>query len=403
MMIAVHLRDDAVTRKDHQPVILFTIDVVQDRQQTTTGSAISGGVVEEADFRFSLHRKMAYSRRVRVVFKDRLTPRESEAYVAFVEASPFGHYMQMPWFAPVAEAGRYLRSSYMLVYGDGDELLACGMFLRARVRGIPVPFGVFERGPVFRDASVVEGVLGALKKAFPKRFLVRVRMHPYALEAIQPEGGAPVSRRDDSVRRSLLECGLREDVSLDGAHVNTLRLSLSRPTLADVFAGSEREGLRRKIKQAEKAGVDCRVTDSRDVALLMELYNQLMKSQDHAGKPLRWFEALTSLLQDGHAIIVRSDLEGRPISMALFIRHGKQLTYHLGASVTDKMKTSKLVLSFVRAAEWGREQGCTTLDLGGVPEARDTDEKRNMIARFKRDFTTDRVLLGRPFEWRWTP
>ena len=73
----------------------------------------------------------------------------------------------------------------MLVYGDRDELLACGMFLRARVRGIPVPFGAFERGPVFRDASVVEGVLGALKKAFPRRFLVRVRMHPYALEAIQ--------------------------------------------------------------------------------------------------------------------------------------------------------------------------------------------------------------------------
>jgi hypothetical protein len=60
-----------------------------------------------------------------------------------------------------------------------------------------------------------------------------------------------------------------------------------------------------------------------------------------------------------------------------------------------------MVIGLVAAVAWARRLGCD-FDLGGVPMAGDTDEKRLSIAQFKRDFSTSRLdLIGEHARWLW--
>ena len=58
-----------------------------------------------------------------------------------------------------------------------------------------------------------------------------------------------------------------------------------------------------------------------------------------------------------------------------------------------------MVPALVAAVDWARGLGCD-FDLGGVPMAGDTDEKRLSIAQFKRDFSKTRIeLIGQYARW----
>ena len=116
-----------------------------------------------------------------------------------------------------------------------------------------------------------------------------------------------------------------------------------------------------------------------------------------------WFDALRTLDfgTNGSVGLFFTEHAGETVAGALTIRHGRLVTLYLAASSREPRKYSKMVTCLVAAIDWARRIGCD-FDLGGVPMAGDTDEKRLSIAQFKREFATTRFdLIGEHARWLW--
>ena len=91
----------------------------------------------------------------------------------------------------------------------------------------------------------------------------------------------------------LADAGFANTQKDDGAHIQTLRLAIGAPSEDAVFAGSERSTLRRKFKQAEKAGARARIGTAADL---------LKVSRDTAKTHLRSIFAKTNVNRQSELI-----------------------------------------------------------------------------------------------------
>ncbi len=187
--------------------------------------------------------------------------------------------------------------------------------------------------------------------------------------------------------------GFRVVHEFGSAHARTLRVDL---TPKDLFAGKSGESLRRKIRQAEKAGATARKGTSADMATLARLYADLMRGQERSGKVPAYWEALGAIVDGGeHGGVFIAEHEGEAISALYAARHGSIATFVIGASGQQEKPFSKMVPAMNAAIRWAKEIGCTSFDMGGIPMENDTDEKRKSIAQFKMDFAKMPVELVR--------
>ena len=122
-----------------------------------------------------------------------------------------------------------------------------------------------------------------------------------------------------------------------------------------------------------------------------------MEDQRRPTKADEYFDALTQHLRRSpqRAALFVTEHKGDVVSAAFITRHGDVATYVMGASSSDDRGFTKAAPTFVAAAEWALEQGCTAFDLGGIPMEGDTDPKRLSIASFKRSFSKTPVTLVR--------
>ena len=327
---------------------------------------------------------------MRVWLKDSLSPRDAEEYDRFVEDAPGGHYSQTRAWSDVATAGRPLAARWFLAQ-DGGKTVGAGLLLRPRAaRFLLAPVAYMDRGPVCADPERVGHVVRALLGATRLHGIGRLAIMPYWTGA---DAGA--------VERSLVRGGFKNTQKADGAHVNTLRLPIGDRTDAEILSGGERAMLRRKLKQAEKAGARARMGTAADIATLSRLHGELMSEQSMSKKPALYFERLTQVLAPaGPAGLFVCEHEDAVVASALIVRHGDVATFVLGASDRSHRSFSKMVLPFLAAIRWARDLGCTVFDLGGIPTEADTDEKRRNIAQFKFDFDRTRVkLVGEHARW----
>ncbi len=328
-----------------------------------------------------------------VLYKESLEGAEADAYDAFVDAAAGGHYAQTRAWAEVAVAGRRLVPHFALARERG-EVVGAALVLRPRVSGIPAPVAIVERGPVARTPGEVARLARALAHALRLRGVGRLSVMPY---------WAGEDARE--VEKDLGTVRFRSVQELDGAHVVTLRLDIGGKTDAEILGGKERESLRRKLRQAEKAGVTTRRGDAKDLPVLRRLYAELMSAQGHTMKPDVWFDTLgRAIVAPGGALpeagkargaFFLSEHEGEAVSALFASRHGPLAVFVLGASTGANKTFSKMAPTMMAAIRWARDEGCATFDLGGVPMDGDTDSKRHAIEQFKLDFAKERIHLVR--------
>jgi len=319
-----------------------------------------------------------------------LDARDAVDYDRFVESAAGGHYAQARWWAPVACAGRPLRSSFVIARERDGRVVAAAHVLRAQAGGVPLPVAVIERGPVVDDPARLPSLLAQLAVAARRRGIFRLSISPYW------EG-----ERATALERALAGLGWRNRQTADGAHAVTLRLSTGDLSEGALFAGGAFASLRRKINAAEKAGARARRGGVADLPALARLHGALMGRQGLRRKSAAWLAAVAAAGDEdpGRLALFVTEHEGVPVAAALMVRHGRLVTYAVGATDPGPSKFSKMVPSFVTAIHWCRELGCD-FDLGGVPMAGDDDPKRSSIAQFKRDFSQTRVeLLGLHSRW----
>jgi len=327
-----------------------------------------------------------------ITWTRRLRAADAEDYDRFVERAEGGHYAQARWWAPIAcSTRRPFRSSFVLARDPGGRVVGAAHLLRPQVGGVPLPVALIERGPVVEAPERLPALLAELAGAARRRGILHLSISPYW------DG-----ERARDLERVLAGLGWRSRQTAAGAHAVTLRLATSCANdEGALFAGAAFASLRRKINAAEKAGARARRGGAADLPALARLHGELMGGQGLRRKPAAWLEAVAAAgLDDGGRLaLFITEHEGTPVAAALMVRHGRLVTYAVGASDPRPSKLSKMVPSFVAAIRWCRELGCD-FDLGGVPMAGDDDPKRTSIAQFKRDFSQTRVeLLGLHTRW----
>jgi Acetyltransferase (GNAT) domain len=314
-------------------------------------------------------------------FTRKLSARDAEAYDAFVDEARGGAWAQARAWAPVAVAGRRFVTRFLLVRRRG-EVIGAALVLRPRAVGpFALPLAIVERGPVVDDLENLPEVLGALRRRCPGR----VQVMPY-----WAEGDA------DHAERILARGGFRPVQDWGSAHARTLRVELAGRDEAALFAGKQGESLRRKLRQADKAGATARRGTRSDLPALMRLYGDLMRGQGKGDKPHAYFDALGALVDGGkRGALFLCEHEGACVSALYASRHGRLATFVLGASSGAEKSFSKMVPAMAAAIRWAQREGCDAFDMGGIPLEGDPDEKRKSIAQFKLDFAKTPVRLTR--------
>lgn len=304
---------------------------------------------------------------------------DAEAYDRFLDGARGGCYAQTRAWAPAALAGRRFAARWFLARRDG-RVVGSALVLRARALGpLVLPAAVVERGPVCDDLADLPAVLTALRRKALGRGVARLTVMPYWAG-------------DDAGRATqhLQSTGFRAIQTVATAHARTLRVDLR----AELFAGKANESLRRKLRQAERAGARARRGDRNDLDVLARLHAEMMGQQGRGSKPPAFFAALGDIVTAGErgAVFV-CEHDGAPVSALFAARHGTVATFVMGASTTAPREFSKMAPSMAEAIRWAHATGCETFDLGGIPMEGDTDEKRLGIAQFKLDFAKSPVRL----------
>lgn len=313
-----------------------------------------------------------------IAYGTALSERDGADFDTFVDRARAGAYPQARAWAPVAVAGRRFAVRYFLARRDG-KVVGAALVLRPRAVGpLVAPASIVERGPVVDDIADLPDVLRALRRRVPGR----VQVMPYFADDQAREVEALLARERFRVVHEF-----------SSAHARSLRVDL---TPKDLFAGKTGESLRRKIRQAEKAGATARRGTASDLAALERLYADLMRGQERSDKPRVYWDALGAMVErDERGAVFVAEHEGEAISALFVARHGPIATFVIGASGQQEKSFSKMVPSMTAAIRWAKDVGCTLFDMGGIPMEGDTDPKRTSIAQFKMDFAKTPVSLVR--------
>jgi hypothetical protein len=321
---------------------------------------------------------------VDVTWTAALRPEHADAYDRFVAEAPSGHFAQSRAWGAVAAQDRLSSVRFFLAVEAGS-VVGASLVRLACLGPVPLPFARVERGPVCRDPRDLPRVLEALARAARGHGVARLSVMPYWTGA-----------RAFDATRALSTAGFFDSQTVDGAHAVTLRLDVVAPD-DRIFAGSERAQLRHLWREAERAGVTVRHGGRADLEVHRRWVRARLASWRQTDKPARWYAALGDYLEadPSRGELFVAELGPEPVGTAVVIRHGALATYVYGATTPAVFRCSKSVLPLIAAASWARAQGCSALDLGGIPDGSDVDLKRNAIARFKRRFARTPVALVR--------
>ena len=310
-----------------------------------------------------------------------LTTDERATYEGFVTEARGGHFAQLPAWDEVIGSVRKMSTRYLLARREG-RLVGCARVTRPVALGVPLPVGAVERGPVVADLADLADVLTSLATTAARHGMARLTAMPYWADGEATQATTILAAE-----------GWKDAQEPDGSHVRTLRMPLVEG--GELFAGKERESLRRKLRQAEKAGATVRQAGPDAIDPLHALYESLMLGQGRKGRRRAYFEAIhRAFVAPGRGAFFLAEHEGETLAALFVVRHGPLATFVLGASSSVDRPFSKMAPPMAAAARWARDHGCTVFDLGGIPAEGDDDPKRASIAQFKLDFAKTPVVLA---------
>ena len=167
---------------------------------------------------------------------------------------------------------------------------------------------------------------------------------------------------------------------------NTAWLDLRPPeaTLRAALHGKWRNGL----KAAEAAGLEVACDEPDALDWLLDRHDRQRRRRRFVARDSAFVRALAEADRGaGSLCVLRARLDGRPISGALFIRHGASATYEIAWSGPEGRRFEAQSLVLWRALLELKRRGLTWLDLGGLNAASPG------LARFKLGLGAEPVTL----------
>ena len=299
---------------------------------------------------------------------------------AFLAASPYAAYQQSrAWAAVAPRAGRHDFVCWLAQTGGRPVAAAV---IRRTILSPGRWLATIQRGPIVHrppDLALVLprmlatlGAHGCCSVQLAPR--VRGRDLPVMADALRDAGFTPLA--DD--RQPL--------------HRATGIVWLDKPE--DAILAGFRQGLRRQLRAADKAGVSIRVAGSAaDIAVfqsLLDAFRVARPDYDMRGLPDAAGQA--RLVAELGGAMLLAEREGRAVGAHAFVRQGDEAIWLSMAALDDggASRSAPLLWAGMRHA---RGLGCVGYDLAGVPLADARDEGEANRARFKAGFAPHKRIL----------
>lgn len=159
-----------------------------------------------------------------------------------------------------------------------------------------------------------------------------------------------------------------------------------------VFRGFHKDCVQRKIRRAEREGVE--VERGNSAELLEECYGLVIQTRRRHGlppQPLEWFRNLGECLGEALTVWVARK-EGRAAAAIVTGRQGRVMVYKYGASDAAMHALGCMPYLMWRAVQDGVERGMEWLDLGR------SDEGQSGLIAFKDHLGAEPSVIS---YWRW--
>jgi peptidoglycan pentaglycine glycine transferase (the first glycine) len=266
---------------------------------------------------------------------------------------------------------------------EAGKTLAAASVLTRRIGPLAVRY--VPKGPVFdpSDAETREAVLDHMQKL--ARGAIWLKIDPDIPVSVgYPENVEQAN--GIALRESLERRGWRfsaDQVQFRNTLVQDLSLSEE-----EILAGMN-QGTRRKIRQAEKAGVVVREADldSLDLEILYRLYTITGQRQDFLIRPMDYYKtAWRSFVKAGLGVALLAELDGKPLAGLVLFWLGQKTWYFYGMSSDegrDAQPNYALQWAAIRRA---KTEGYPVYDWWGAPDDFTEDDPMWGVFRFKEGF-----------------
>lgn len=305
----------------------------------------------------------------------------ARGFDAFLAGSPYAAYQQSRGWAAVApRAGRH---DFLFWMARSGERVVAAAVIRRTILSPGRWLATIQRGPVVHRAHdlglALPGMIEALGEAgccsvqlAPR---VRGRDLPIMAEALREAGFTPLDEDRQPLHRATGIVWLDKDE-------------------AAVLAGF-RQGARRQLRAAEKAGVTVRtVADDADLATyqaLLDAFRAARPDYDMGGLPDAAGQAKLIASLGGAMLLAEKD--GRAVGAHAFVRQADEAIWLSMATLDDGDSISRSAPLLWAAMRHARALGCVGYDLAGVPLADPHDAGEANRARFKASFAPSKRIL----------
>jgi CelD/BcsL family acetyltransferase involved in cellulose biosynthesis len=137
-----------------------------------------------------------------------------------------------------------------------------------------------------------------------------------------------------------------------------------RPSEEDLFKSFHKDCVQRKVRRAEREGVE--YESGRSERLLQIFYELLLltrRRQRLPPQPLKWFQNVIACMGEKATVRVASKC-GRPVASVLTLRHRDTLTYKYSGSDRAFSSLGGTQLVLWKAIQEAKHVGLSTFDLG---------------------------------------
>ncbi len=166
---------------------------------------------------------------------------------------------------------------------------------------------------------------------------------------------------------------------------NTVIIDVTRSE--DDLLASMSQNTRRKVRIAERDGVQIRVGSVEDLPTLYDLYRVTGERDHFLIRPPEYYEkAWKTFIESGLAHPLIAEIDGKPIAMVILFHFAHKCWYFYGASSNESRESMPNYLLQWHAIKWAKANGYAEYDLWGAPNTFvETDSMWGVFA-FKRGF-----------------
>lgn len=252
----------------------------------------------------------------------------------------------------------------------------------------PIKALYIPKGPAlaYEDYQLTAAVMDYLEALARQQRAVWLKIDPDVINGTgaPDEPDATIDPIGEAFIRQLKDRGWR--FSNDQVQFrNTIVLDLTQDE--ETLLAQMSQNTRRKIRVAEKRGVNIRKGNESDLHLLYELYRVTGQRDNFLIRPFDYYQlAWQTFISAGLAQPLIAEYEGRPIAHVILFHFGEKCWYFYGASADEERERMPNYALQWQAIRWAKQQGYRFYDMWGAPDNFTTTDSLWGVYMFKRGF-----------------